>query len=108
MIWVASIGYENDVSTVTVIVPVVGTLAAASIAGGIALYVKRLERWNAAELRHSEVRGKAYEAYLAACDRAWHIRIKASVDSYRHREPLAEDEIERIIESINQQAVTAL
>jgi hypothetical protein len=108
MIGAADIGYESDVSSLTVIVPVAGTLAAASIAGGVALYIKRLERWNAAELRHSEEREKAYEAYLAACDRAWHLRIKGSVDRYKHRETIPEEKIELISESINQQAVSAL
>lgn len=72
------------------------------------MYVKRLERWNAAEQRHSEVRQKAYETYLAACDRAFHLRTKSSVDRYRHRDPLPEEQIELIGEALNRQILAAV
>lgn len=95
-------------SALTVALPLIGTLAAAGIGASVALYVKRLERWNAAEARHSEAREKGYEAYLAACDRAWHLRAKASVDEYRHRAAIASEDRERIVQSIGQQAIGAL
>lgn len=95
-------------SSLTVILPVVGALVAASVAGGVALYVKRLERWNAAEQRHSEVRQTAYETYLAACDRAFHLRTKASVDRYRHRAPLPEEQFALIGEALNRQVLAAI
>lgn len=96
-------------SALTITLPLIGTLAAAGIGASVALYVKRLERWNAAEARHSEAREKGYEAYLAACDRAWHLRIKASVDEYRHRAAeIAPEDRERIVQSIERQAINAL
>lgn len=93
---------------IEVLLPLVGTLAAAAIAGTVALYIKRLERLNSAELRHSEIREQAYNKFLAACDRAWHLRVKRSVDRYRDRPVLPDDEFNRISSAIDQQAASAL
>jgi hypothetical protein len=93
---------------IEVLLPLVGTLAAAAIAGAVALYIKRLERLNSAELRYSEIREQAYNKFLAACDRAWHLRVKRSVDRYRDRPVLPDEEFNRISSAIDQQAASAL
>ena len=95
-------------SSLTVILPVMGTLAAAGVAGSVALYIKRIERLNAAELRYSEIRENAYERYLAACDRAWHLRVKACVDGRKDIEPPPKEEIEPIERAVVQQAEGAV
>ena len=95
-------------STVSIVLPVAGALAAAGIGGGVALYAKRLDRSNAAELRHSEAREGAYEVFLAACDRSWYFRIKKSVDEYHDRESVSDGDFERIVRAINEQAAGAL
>jgi hypothetical protein len=95
-------------STLNVALPVAGALVAAGIAAGAALYSKRLERSNAAELRHSEARERAYEVFLAACDRSWHFRIKKSVDEYHGRDSVSDEEFERIKQAINEQAAGSL
>lgn len=77
--------------SVTVVLSLAGTIVAAAIAAGVALYIKRIERWNSAELRHSEAREKAYETYLAACDRAWHLRAKQAIDRHYHPDQALSD-----------------
>lgn len=92
-----------------VILSLVGTLAAASIAATVTLYVKRLDRWNAAELRHSEAREEAYEAYLAACDRAWHLRAKQAIDRHLNTgQVLSDEKFKEIADAVGQQVSSAL
>jgi len=107
---IRAIGHEVQRSvSLTVILSLVGTLAAASIAGSVAVYVKRLDRRYAAEQRHSEDRGKAHEAYLAACDRAWHLRTKECVDNYLHPDQaLPKGKIMEIGKVVSQHAESAI
>jgi hypothetical protein len=58
------------------------TLMAAVIAAAVSVGTKRLERSNAAELQHCTAREAAYNAFLGACDRAWHFRIRSAVDEH--------------------------
>lgn len=57
---------------VAVAVPILVAVIAASVS----LYVKRLDRQNAGELRHSEAREKAYDQILASGDAAWYYRTE--------------------------------
>jgi hypothetical protein len=95
--------------SLAVILSLVGTLAAASIAAGVALYIKRVERWNAAELRHSEAREKAYDSYLAACDRAWHLRAKQAIDRQLNPDRvISSEKFNEIADTVGQRTLSAL
>lgn len=94
-------------SALTVIIPVLGTLAAAGIAAAVALHVRRSDRRADAELRHSEARDHAYQAFMAACDRAWHMRVKRSVDRCQGRDGIPDEEVARIKDLLNQQVALA-
>ncbi|MBT2234679.1 hypothetical protein [Nonomuraea sp. NEAU-A123] len=84
------------------------TLIAASIAATVALYVKKLDRRNAAEQRHSDARKEAYEKFLAACDRAWHYRLKICLERYDHDiEPNLEDQ-QKLLDTIDHQCMDAM
>jgi hypothetical protein len=92
----------------TAIITATATIVAAFIAGSIAIYLKRLDRWHASELKHSERREQAYESFIASCDRAWHLRSKKAFDEYKGQEPISSDEFKRIRKLVEQQTMGAL
>lgn len=93
----------------TVILSLFGTLAAAVIAGGVALHVKHLDRRYAAEQNHADARDKAYEEFLSACDRIWHLRIKWCVDAYKNPDQLvSEEKIVEISKIVGERVVSSI
>jgi hypothetical protein len=80
-------------------VPATATLLVGSIAAGVALYSKRLDRIDATEQRHAEARANAYDQVLASGDLAWNFIARNYVSELTTGNPLSSEDKEASVKA---------